>query len=65
VNENTVVLRTIGLYALAVLVFWLLFWLNSRSHWISSRHFIATALCIGLAMCIGSVLAAVLRNRAS
>lgn len=64
-NENTALLRVIASYALAVCAFWLLFWLNSSRHWLSSPHFIATALCVGLAMCIGSVLVAVLRNRAN
>ncbi|MGA3156415.1 MAG: hypothetical protein ABSE43_02465 [Steroidobacteraceae bacterium] len=64
-NENTAVLRVIASYALAVCAFWMLFWLNSTRHWISSRHFIAAALCIGLAMCIGSVLVPMLRSRAN
>ena len=62
-RENSGIYRVTIAYALGIAVFWLLYFLNERRHWISARPFLVICLALGLALCAGTLLMAAFRSR--
>jgi hypothetical protein len=64
-SENSGVYRVTIAYTVGIAVFWLLYFLNTRRHWISARPFLVICLALGLALCIGTLLVAAFRDRST
>jgi L-cystine uptake protein TcyP (sodium:dicarboxylate symporter family) len=62
-SDSVLIFRIAVTYALAIVVFWVLSFLNKTHHWLSPRLFLALSIGIGVAMCLGAVTAAAIKHR--